>query len=218
MIHGDCRKVMSALNLDAKNTVLVSDPPFNIGYHYHTYKDRLKSWEYMNMLQDVFDGFRHVLVLYPEIMHRYSVHIQQAPNRVCSWVYNSNTAKQHRDIGYYGIDPDFNQYGQPYKNPTDKRVAELIKQGRTARLYDWWNVNQVKNVSKEKTEHPAQMPIEIMKNIVGTLPKGSIVVDPFMGSGTTGVACKLLGYDFIGIDIDEKYVEIAHQRVNKYES
>ena len=57
------------------------------------------------------------------------------------------------------------------------------------------------------------MPLEVMKNIVGVLPKGSLIIDPFMGSGTTGVACKELGYDFVGIEIDEGYFRIAEGRM-----
>lgn len=75
-------------------------------------------------------------------------------------------------------------------------------------------MNQVKNKSKQKTMHPCQMPVEVMKNIVGLLPKDSIIVDPFMGSGTTAVACIDLGYDFIGIEIDKEYYNIAKKRIN----
>lgn len=108
--------------------------------------------------------------------------------------------------------PDFKKRGQEYKNPNDKRIKKLIEQGKKARLYDWWNVNQVKNTSQEKTAHPCQMPLEVMMNIIGTLPDGVCVVDPFMGSGTTGLACKKLGYDFIGIEIDVDYFQIAKSR------
>lgn len=212
IIHGDSRQLIDNV-VDWKKSVIVTDPPFNIGYHYRTYRDRMSSWEYMNMLQDMFMGKMHVIVLYPEIMHRYSVHTGIAPKRVVSWVYNSNTAKQHRDIGYYGIEPDFKQFGQPYKNPTDKRIAKRISEGKTARLYDWWNVNQVKNVSKEKTEHPAQMPMEVMRNIIGTLPKGYTIVDPFAGSGTTGLACQQMGYDCVMIEMDSVYVNIINKRL-----
>ena len=41
-----------------------------------------------------------------------------------SWVYNSNTGKQHRDIAFFGVKPDFRKVGQDYKNPTDKRIAK----------------------------------------------------------------------------------------------
>ena len=81
------------------------------------------------------------------------------------------------------------------------------------RLYDWWNVNQTKNVSKDKTSHPCQMPIKVMENIIGILPRDSIIVDPFMGSGTTGIACKKYNMDFIGIEQDEAYFKIAEKRI-----
>ena len=56
------------------------------------------------------------------------------------------------------------------------------------------------------------MPLEVMKNIVGILPNNVTIIDPFMGSGTTGKACKELNKDFIGIDIDETYCKIAENR------
>lgn len=59
------------------------------------------------------------------------------------------------------------------------------------------------------------MPLEVMKNIIGILPKDAIIVDPFMGSGTTGVACKELGRDFIGIEIDKQYFDIANERIEE---
>ena len=81
------------------------------------------------------------------------------------------------------------------------------------RLYDWWNINQVKNVSKQKTKHPCQMPLKVMENIIGILPEDATIIDPFMGSGTTGVACKNLNRNFIGIEIDEEYFNIAKNRI-----
>ena len=68
-------------------------------------------------------------------------------------------------------------------------------------------------MNKEKTAHPCQMPLEVMKNIVGILPEDSIIVDPFMGSGTTGLACKELGRNFIGIELNEEYFNIAKDRL-----
>ena len=50
-------------------------------------------------------------------------------------------------------------------------------------------------------------------NIIGILPEGYTILDPFMGSGTTGEACRLLGRDFIGIELDEKYFKIAKNRI-----
>lgn len=57
------------------------------------------------------------------------------------------------------------------------------------------------------------MPLEVMKNIVGIIPKDYTILDPFMGSGTTGVACLLMGRNFMGCEIDEEYFEIAKRRI-----
>lgn len=59
------------------------------------------------------------------------------------------------------------------------------------------------------------MPLEVMKRIVGILPKDIIVFDPFMGTGTTGVACKELGIDFIGCEVVEEYFEEAVSRIER---
>ena len=216
LICGDCLKHLDKLQekYSDRDIILVSDVPFNIGYGYASYKDRLPQDKYLKMLQDVFDrGVPFVIIHYPESLYSISSFLHKSPTRVCSWVYNSNTGRQHRDVAFFDVRPDFAQVGQPYKNLKDKRIIKRIEEGKTCKLYDWWNINQVKNVSKEKTAHPCQMPLEVMKNIVGLLPKDSLIIDPFMGSGTTGVACKELGYDFVGIEIDESYFEIAKERI-----
>ena len=65
-----------------------------------------------------------------------------------------------------------------------------------------------------KNFHPTVKPTELMKYLVRLVTqKGGTVLDPFMGSGSTGKACKLLGYDFIGIEIDPEYIEIAKARI-----
>ena len=216
LICGDCLKHLDKLQekYSDRDIILVSDVPFNIGYGYATYKDRLPEGDYLKMLQDVFErGVPFVIIHYPENLYSIASFLHKSPTRVCSWVYNSNTGRQHRDVAFFDVRPDFAQVGQPYKNIKDKRIIKRIEEGKTCKLYDWWNINQVKNVSKEKTAHPCQMPLEVMKNIVGLLPKGSLIIDPFMGSGTTGVACKELDYDFVGIEIDKGYFKIAKERI-----
>lgn len=217
---GDCERVMSSAEYrtatEGRDVIIVTDPPFNVGYHYSSYSD--KRADYFEWLARIFGKEKLVCVHYPEGLHKLTLTLNRAPEKVVSWVYNSNTAKQHRDIAYYGIKPDFNRVKQPYKNPNDRRVQKLIESGRGgARLYDWWNVNQVKNVSKEKTVHPCQMPVEVMQNAIGIIPttQQTVIVDPFMGAGTTGVACKTLGIEFIGIELDEEYFEIAKERLSE---
>jgi site-specific DNA-methyltransferase (adenine-specific) len=68
---------------------------------------------------------------------------------------------------------------------------------------------------EKKYVHPTQKPLELIKYLVLTYSnEGDLVLDSCMGSGTTGVACKELNRNFIGIEIDSKYFEIAKERVN----
>lgn len=68
--------------------------------------------------------------------------------------------------------------------------------------------------SSEKTEHTTQKPVWLMESIIKTLSNESqTVLDMFMGSGSTGVAAKNLNRSFIGIELDEKYFEIAKERI-----
>lgn len=211
---GDCRDVLFQTISDCDNPIIVSDPPFNIGYKYDKYKDKMNDDDYYTFMGEVFGMCPSVIIHYPESLYKIAFQIGMFPERVVSWVYNSNTAKQHRDIAFFGVKPDFKKVRQPYKNLNDKRIQKRIAEGETgAKLYDWWNINQVKNVSKVKTNHPCQMPLEVMTNIVGILPDDATIIDPFMGSGTTGVACKKLGRKFIGIEMSQDYFDIAKNRI-----
>ena len=211
---GDCRDILFQTISDCDNPIIVSDPPFNIGYKYDKYKDKMNDDDYYTFMGEVFGMCPSVIIHYPESLYKIAFQIDMFPERVVSWVYNSNTAKQHRDIAFFGVKPDFNKVRQPYKNPNDKRIQKRIAEGKTgAKLYDWWNINQVKNVSKVKTNHPCQMPLDVMTNIIGILPDDATIIDPFMGSGTTGVACKKLGRDFIGIEMSQDYFDIAKNRI-----
>jgi DNA modification methylase len=215
LIKGNALEELPKIKVQENKFVVVTDPPFNIGYHYNSYDDDMDSEDYYEMLGAIFQYSPFVVIHYPEEIYKMAFQIGEFPDKIVSWVYNSNTAKQHRDIAFFGIKPDFKKYGQPYKNPKDKRIMQRIAQGKVARLYDWWEINQVKNVSKDKTKHPCQMPLEVMKRIIGVLPDDYTVVDPFMGSGTTGLACKLLNRDFIGIELDPEYYDIAKDRIEK---
>lgn len=222
LLAGDCREVMKGREfIDAtrgRDVVIVTDPPFNIGYGYDGYADKMPDEEYMTMLGEIVGGAPSVVIHYPETLYKLAIKIKKAPDRVVAWVYNSHLARQHRDIAFWGIVPRFGQVLQPYKNPKDKRIKARIEAGsKGCRIYDWWNVQQVKNVSREKTGHPCQMPAEVMDNVIGVLPRGNsmVVVDPFMGSGTTGEACVKAGVPFIGIEISPKYYEIARERIVK---
>ena len=73
-----------------------------------------------------------------------------------------------------------------------------------------WSSGRTPDGSKQ---HPTQKPIALMEWCLGFLPNAQTILDPFMGSGTTGVACVKLGRKFIGIELDPGYFDIAVKRI-----
>ena len=66
-----------------------------------------------------------------------------------------------------------------------------------------------------KNNHPTVKPVSLMRYLCKLItPKNGTVLDPFMGSGSTGIGAKLEGFYFIGIELDKEYFEIAKARIN----
>lgn len=79
---------------------------------------------------------------------------------------------------------------------------------------DVWDIPNVKARHVEKTVHPCQYPVALVRRLIRALtPDGGLVIDPYMGVGTTAVACLLEDRRFAGCDVEEKYVSLARARV-----
>ena len=77
----------------------------------------------------------------------------------------------------------------------------------------WAGMLQQDMVNKEEKQHPTQKPVPVMRWALLQVPEAETVCDPFMGSGTTGVACALEGKRFVGIEREPRYFEIACERI-----
>lgn len=98
----------------------------------------------------------------------------------------------------------------------DKTAYTLVPK----KLTTLWGIRPHNHQGYKKEEfnikHPTVKPIQIMERLLEmTTKEKEIVLDPFMGSGTTGIACKLLNRDFIGFELLEEYYKIAEERLNK---
>ena len=206
-------------NLDGDFTI-VTDPPYNINFNYNEYEDNLSDSDYINLISEL-KGNKLAIIHYPEETMKYFVPALGVPDEVNVWAYNSNLpGRQSRLINYYNTKPDYNKFLQPYKNPNDKRVKAQIAKGRTGvRSYDWFSdIQLVKNVSKQKYNHPCPVPVKLMERIILlTTNEGDTIIDPFMGSGTTGVASLNVGRKFIGFEIDTEYFDMAQERLLEVE-
>lgn len=84
-------------------------------------------------------------------------------------------------------------------------------QWKAARIFDYARGKAL----RDGKEHPTQKPVELMSWCLTFVPKAKSILDPFMGSGTTGVACARVGRPFVGIEREPKYFEIACRRVSE---
>jgi site-specific DNA-methyltransferase (adenine-specific) len=94
-------------------------------------------------------------------------------------------------------------------NGTTKKGKSYIS-SEYGQRYNIWNINPQGNT----TGHPAPFPYQLAHDhIISWSNESDTVLDPFMGSGTTGVACVNLGRNFIGIELDEQYFALASKRI-----
>ena len=103
------------------------------------------------------------------------------------------------------------------------KTYEDVKQLDTPSVFNLWEGNKYKsNILKYRKDydgyHPTQKPVALLEDLVKTFSnEGDTVVDLTMGSGSTGVACKNTGRNFIGIELDETYFNIAKERIENHE-
>jgi len=118
--------------------------------------------------------------------------------------------KNTRHMSYKRSDGDFID-GIPNQEEKSWFVTE---EGSAARYFYCPKVS--KKERGENNKHPTVKPQELMKYLVRIVtPKGGTVLDPFMGSGSTGMAAKDLGFDFIGIEKSEEYFKICQERIEQ---
>lgn len=113
--------------------------------------------------------------------------------------------------------------GKKYKLPKESKTTTIFAENHKNGVYKHkerdtslrYPYNSLEfNMDKDRV-HPTQKPIKLLEYIIKTYTKeGDLVLDATMGSGSTGVACKNLNRNFIGIEKDEKYFEIAKERIN----
>ena len=76
-----------------------------------------------------------------------------------------------------------------------------------------WALNTPQAWEKKFTKHPTQKPIDLLRRIVlASTHKGDVVLDPFTGSSTTGLAAHMYGRKFVGMDTEKKYLELSKKR------
>ncbi len=210
----------------------IVDPPYNIKYNYNSsFKDNLDAEQYSLMIYDLLelaydstkDNGSFFLINYPDIIAELFIDIKRSRWNVhqwITWVYPSNIGMSNRKFTRASRtvlwlskgEPKVNisAVQQPYKNPKDKRIMGQMAKGKTGtNLYDWWDINLCKNVSKDKNDYVNQIPAELLRRLIlSTTEEGDLVADGMCGSGSTVVAAESLGRRGFGCDINENLLPI----------
>jgi DNA modification methylase len=206
--HGDCREILPTLCDDDgwfMFDCIVTDPPYGIGVQTN-YRDRQRgalavcnNYAPIHGDDEPFDPLWLILMGKPTVLfgaNHYADTLPPSP----SWIVwdKLDGLKSGRDVGF-----------------NDQADVELVwtNIGGPARLMSqrWMGAMKSGREAGDRRVHPTQKPVELMARIVG-MTDGT-VADPFMGSGTTLRAAKDLGRKAIGIEIEERYCEIAAKRL-----
>ena len=151
--------------------------------------------------------------------------------RYC-WVWNKKVSgnpllakhqplKVHEDICVFSK-KRHNYYPQMRKGKMRKKGggrSKLFDMEMTAKYSDeYYPISIIEFSNAKRGVHPTQKPVGLFEYLIKTYTnEGETVLDNVMGSGTTGVACKNLNRNFIGMELDENYFNIAKERIEKHE-
>lgn len=196
IFHANCIDIMSRMK-DKSVDLVLTDPPYGIGLQYDTYEDTVENW--FALMNQVLPEMRRVakMVITPccRIAALPWIYQNHQPDWLMSW-YKGSTG--HRSyVGFNDWEPHL-VYGKSY--------SQLA-------MHDFF---QTRPSEKKGTfNHPCPKPEDWAKWIISRATKpGMLVFDPFTGSGTVPVVCKMFGRKWIGCDISAEYVKIANDRVN----
>lgn len=223
--NGDCFNIMEELiKQKVQVDAIICDPPYNID---------IADWD------KNFDIEKALKLCYQLLKNNGNIIIFQGWSEVCktksimdslftpmNWIIwdrikgrgaTKNFVSTREDILWYckGENPT---YHKMYSNIEKKTAGMGTKNGETTRALTnvWYDISPIVPWSNEKTEHPSQKPVELMERCVSiwTNPNDT-VLDFTMGTGTTGRACINLGRQFIGIEQDIKWFNIAQSRLSE---
>ena len=193
---GDCRDILPTLG---KVDAVVTDPPYGINY-----KTNLPGSQDFAVLQgddgtlDLTDIMNLPCPVFSFGANNYP---HQLPHRGRWFCWDKRTIDGSADA----------MMGSPFELAWSNKTSGFDK---IARVLHGGVVNA--DGHGLRREHPTQKPIAVMKAaITWAAPDAVTILDPFMGSGTTGVACVKLGRSFIGIEREPDYFEIACDRIRK---
>jgi modification methylase len=228
--HGDCIEIMNKMDAESIK-VIVTSPPYNIrnstgnglkdgrggkwknaalqnGYENH--EDAMAHEDYVKWQRDCLTAMMRVLRSDGAIFYNHKWRVQGGVLQDRHDIVDGFPVRQ---IIIWQRNGGIN-FNKGYFLPTYEVIYLIVKPDfklapKANAMGDVWKIPQ-----EIKNEHPAPFPVELASRCIESVDEG-IVLDPFMGSGTTAVAAELANRQWIGIDISEKYCEMTKSRIKK---
>jgi site-specific DNA-methyltransferase (adenine-specific) len=220
LFNDDCLKVLPTIP-DNSVDLIITSPPYNLGNKHHTgnnyhqsYNDNLPENIYQEQQLDLLNECFRILKDNGSIMYNHKNRIKNGIQITpYEWILKSKFVIK-QEIVWINRSQNFDKI-RFY--PFTERVYWLAKNYKTKLnnvinkqdVFDW---KEWKPVGTKKT-HTRAFPEKMVYDLISCFPNAQYIFDPYMGSGTTGVVCKNLNRNFIGIEMDKGYFDIAKKRI-----
>lgn len=239
IINGDCLKIMDNIP-DNSVDVSFADPPFNLKKKYNKYYDKKEVNDYLNWCQKWINEMVRITKptgsIFVHNIPKWLTYFASYLNEVAEfkhWIaWDAPTAPMGKSLLpslygflYYVKDNKENKFYEiRYPHKRCRKGGYLLKDygGKKHTIHPfgplvsdvWTDIHRIKH-NKYRDDHPCQLPLHLLERIIlMSSDQDDIIFDPFVGAGTTAVAAKRLGRNYIGIDIDESYVKITENKLS----
>ena len=226
LMNGDCLELIKQIPSNSVDLILI-DPPYEISRptNFQSGEETGRDTDRFRISMDFGEWDKNFTGLEVVIKEGYRI-LRQGGTMICFYdlwkietlknLYDSNKFKQVRFIEWMKTNPvPINSKINYFTNAREVAVSAIKGSKPTFNSsYDNGLYSYPICTGKERTIHPTQKPLSLITDLVlKHSNEGDTVLDCFMGSGTTGVACKNTNREFIGIELDEKYYKVACERL-----
>lgn len=240
VILGDCLEILATIE-DNSVDVCFADPPFNLEKKYSTYKDQQPTHEYLEWCEKWLHELWRItkptgsifvhniprwLTYYAAILNEFAYFRHWIAWDAMSNPLGKTLLPAHYGTLFYTKQPKgfkFYEIRTPHKRCRVCNAYLKDYGGKKDQMHPfgslvsdvWTDIHRIRH-NVRRDEHPCQLPIHLLERIVlMSTDAGDVVLDPFLGTGTTAIAAKALGRHYVGIEIDPEYVEIAKQKLKR---
>lgn len=231
---------------DGSIDLILTDPPYGLGKDYGNDSDKQEAADYLAWTERWIDAALPKLKptgsLYIFLTWRYSpeifVMLKQRMTMINEIIWDRRVPSMggstrsfssvHDTIGlfvksknyYFDLDAVRIPYDAATKKARSRSIfvgAKWLELGYNPK--DLWSVSRLHKEDAERVEHPTQKPLEIIQRmLLASCPENGVVLDPFMGSGTTAVAARRCGRQFVGFELNPEYCAIIAARLQSAEA